>query len=162
MESLQTVQRKVIETASEKGASKSLKALPLKRYNFTLTKSEFRDRLCIRYNIEAKNTPINYPCVEKFTLSHALQCAMGLYTHMSFNEIRDIFAKIMHGFCYDVEVETTLQLLQGESFVHRTTRTDENARLDFKANGLCGSGLSRYFFDVKIFNPVAKSCPKIA
>ena len=55
MESLQTEQRHVIEMASEKGASNWLTALPLKRYGLTLTKSEFRDRLCIRYNIEAKN-----------------------------------------------------------------------------------------------------------
>ena len=54
MESLQTEQRHVIEMASEKGAPNWLTALPLKRYGFTLTKSEFRDGLCIRYNIEGK------------------------------------------------------------------------------------------------------------
>ena len=43
MESLQTEQSHVIEMASEKGASNWLTALPLKRYGFTLTKSEFRD-----------------------------------------------------------------------------------------------------------------------
>ena len=61
MESLQTEQRLVIEMALEKGASNWLTALPLKRYCFTLTKSEFRDGVCIRYNIEDKNTAINFP-----------------------------------------------------------------------------------------------------
>ena len=161
MENLQTEQRHVIEMASEKGASNWLTALQLKRYGFTLTKAEFRDGLYIRYNIEAKNTPINCPCGEKFTLSHALHCAKGGgYTHMRHIEIRDTFDKIMHDVCFDVEVERTLQLLQGESFIHITTSTDKNPRLDIKTNGLWRSWFSGYFFDAKIFNPFAKSCPK--
>ena len=70
------------------------------------------------------------------------------------------FAKIMQAVCYDAELEPTLQLLQGESFIHKTTSTDENARPEIKANGLWGSRFSRCFFDVKIFNPLAKLCPK--
>ena len=43
-----------------------------------------------------------------------------------------------------------------------TTRLDitTTTRLDIKANGLWGSRFNRTFFDVKIFNPHAKSCPK--
>ena len=62
--------------------------------------------------------------------------------------------------CYDVEVGPTLHLLQGESFIDKTTSTDESARLDVKANGLWESRFSLCFFDVKIFNPLARSCPK--
>ena len=47
-----------------------------------------------------------------------------------------------------------------ESFVHKTTTTEDEARLDIKANGLWDSRFCRTFFDVKIFNPLAKSCPK--
>ena len=79
---------------------------------------------------------------------------------MRHNEIRDTFAKILHDLYYDVEFEPTLQLLQGESFIHKTTSTDEHARLDIKANDLWILMFSRYFFEVKIFNPLAKSCPK--
>ena len=109
----------------------------------------------------AKNASINCPCGEKFNLSHALHCAEG-YTHMRDNEVQGTFSKSIHwnSNCYDVEVEPILQLLQGESFIHKTTSTDENARQDIKANGLWGSRFSCYFFDVKIFNPIAKSCPK--
>ena len=64
------------------------------------------------------------------TLLHALLCAKGGYTHMRHNEIRDTFAKNMHDVCYDVEAESALQLFQSESFIHRTSSTDENARLD--------------------------------
>ena len=38
-----------LDLASEKGSSSWLNALPLKRYNFNLTKSEFRDGISLRY-----------------------------------------------------------------------------------------------------------------
>ena len=75
---------------------------------------------------------------------------------MSNNEIRDTFATLMSEVCFDVEIEPKLQLLQGESFVNNSTITDEDARLDVKANVLWGSRLCRTSFDVKVFNPHAK------
>ena len=124
MESLQTEQRHVIEIASEKGASNWLTALPLKRYGLTLTKSEFRDGLCIRYNIEAKKTTINCPSGVKFTLSHAVHCAKGGHTQMRHNEIQDTFTKIMHDVCYGVEVEgdssvASRGVLYTQNYYHR-------------------------------------------
>ena len=79
---------------------------------------------------------------------------------MRHSAIRDTFAKIIHDVCYDVEIEPTLQLLQCEYFLHKTTTSDENARLDTKTSGPWESRFSRYFIDVKIFNPLTKSCPK--
>ena len=152
-ESLQAEQRHERKMCSGKEASNWLTALLLKRYGFTLTKSESRDGLCIRYNIEAKNTPIFCPCVETFALSHALNLCEGGYTHMRRNKIREAFPNIMHDVCYDVEVELTLQLLQSESFIHKTCNTEENARQDIDWCGLWWSRFSRYF-DVKIFNQV--------
>ena len=55
--------------------------------------------------------------------------------------IRDTFAELMNKVCHDVEIEPHLQSLQGESFDHRTTTTDDEARLDTKANGLRETGL---------------------
>ena len=51
-------QRHVTEMASERAAANWLISLPLKRYSFSLTKFEFRERICIRYNIEAKKRPL--------------------------------------------------------------------------------------------------------
>ena len=62
--------------------------------------------------------------------------------------------------CHDVKIEPKLQSLDGEMFSSSSTTTDDDARLDIKATGQWGSRLDRIFFDVKIFNPHAKSCPK--
>ena len=45
-----------------------------------------------------------------------------------------------------------------ESFA--STITHDDNRLDIKAKGLFDSRSSRAFFDVKVFNPYAKSCPR--
>ena len=79
---------------------------------------------------------------------------------MKHNEIRDIFANLMKDVCFDVELEPKLQPLEGESFDNKTTTTEDEAKLDIKANGLWETRFNRTFFDVKIFNPHAKSCPR--
>ena len=84
---------------------------------------------------------------------------MGGYTIVRHNEIRDTFANLMSEVCRDVAVEPLLQPPDGETFDRNSTATDD-ARLDIKANGLWGSVFERTSFDVIIFNPLAKSCPK--
>ena len=154
-------QRHAVTLVSEKRASSWLAALPLKRYGITLTKSEFRDSLALRYGWEPKNLPAKCPCGgEPFTVAHSLHCRKGGYTHMRHDEIRDTFAKIMKDVCFDVEVEPKLQRLEGESFDYKSVCTEDEARLDIRANELWDSRFSRTYFDVKIFNPLAKSCPK--
>ena len=66
----------------------------------------------------------------------------------------------MDDVCHDVQIEPKHQSFDGEFFSSNFTTTDDDARLDIKANGLWGSRYNRTFFDVKIFNPHAKSCPK--
>ena len=124
-----------------------------------LTKSEFRDGLALRYGWEPKNLPISCACSEPF-MSHALHCATGRYTHLRHNELRDTFARLLGDVCNDVEIEPKLPPLEGETFDNKSTSTDDDARLDIKANGLFDSRFGRTFFDVKIFNPFANSCPK--
>ena len=105
--------------------------------------------------------PTHCACGANFNLTHALHCAKGGYTHIRHNEIRDTFANLMNEVCHDVEIEPKLQPLQGESFVNNSTTTEDEARLDIKANRLRGSQFSRAFFDVKIFKPHAKTLRKL-
>ena len=77
--------------------------------------------------------------------------AKGGYTHIRHNGNRDVFANLMNDVCYDVQMEQNLQSLDGEIFSSNSTTTDDDARLNIKANGLWGSRFNRTFFDMKIF-----------
>ena len=160
MESCSSEKKLTINLASQKGASNWLSVLPLKIYNFTLNKSEFLGGLYLRYGWEPKNTPHTCPCGQPFKLIHSLHCPKGGYFHLRHNKVRDTFATLLDEVCHDVELEPKLQSLEGESFHNQTTTTEDDARFDIKANGLWGGRFSRTFFDVKFFNPHAKSCPK--
>ena len=126
-------QRHAATLVLEKGAFSWLAAIPLERYGFALTKSEFRDGLALRYGWEPKNLPAKCPCGEPFTVAHSLHYGEGGYTYMKHDEIRGTFAKIMKDLCFDVEVEPKLQRVEEESFEHESTCT-EDARLDIRAN----------------------------
>ena len=133
------------------------KRAPSKKFNFSLNKLEFKDGLHLRYGWEPPNTQHTRPCGQPFTLTHSLHSPKGGYTHLRHNEIRDSLATLLDEVCHDVEIEPKLQSLEG----NKTTTTEDDARLDIKANGLWGGRFSRTFFDVKIFNnPHAKSYPK--
>ena len=149
-----------LERASEKGASSWLNTLPLSDYKFDLNKRDFRDAIHLRYNWEPKGLPLKCSCQNDFSLTHALHCPNGGYTIVRHNAIRDVFADLMKKVCKDVSLEPKLLPLDGETFQKKTTTTDDDARLDIKANGLWGTAFERTFFDVKVFNPMAKSCPK--
>ena len=84
-----------------------------------------------------------------------------MVTHIRHNDIRDTFANLMNEVCHDVAIEPKLEALQGESFVSNSATTEDEARLNIKANGLWGSRFSRAFFDVKIINPHAKTSQKL-
>ena len=90
---------------------------------------------------------------------HSLQYK-GRYTKMRHGQIRNTFAAIMREVCFDVEIEPKFWPLERESFVHKTTSTEDEARLDNKANGLWDSRFCRIFFNVMFFTTVAESCAK--
>ena len=62
----------------------------------------------------------------------------------------------MNEVCHDVEIEPKLQPLQGQSFVKSSTTTEDEARLDTKANGLWCSRFNSTFCDVKFSTPMSK------
>ena len=55
-------QRYALDLTIEKGASSWLNTLPLKRYQFELTKKEFRAGLALRYGWEPLKKPALCPC----------------------------------------------------------------------------------------------------
>ena len=79
---------------------------------------------------------------------------------MRHNELRDSFANLLSDVCHDVEIEPHFQPLHGETFVLKSTTTDDDERIDIKANGLWESRFNKTYFDVKIFNQLAKIFPE--
>ena len=89
-----------IDLASEKGASSWLNAMPLKRYQFHLTKSEFHDDgIALLYGWDPDNMASLCTGNENFTVAHALHCPKEGYTHMRNNGLRDSFANLIFSRC---------------------------------------------------------------
>lgn len=146
-----------LSLAQEKGASNWLSALPLEQHGFHLSKSEFRDALCLRYDWPIAHLPTDCVCGQSFSAAHALSCPTGGFPTVRHNEVRDVLAKLLSEVSPDVCSEPVLQPLTGEHFRRRTTNTDDHARLDIRARGFWGGRFEVAFFDVRIFNPTAPS-----
>ena len=90
-----------------------------------------------------------------FEVDHAMNCLKGGFIHKRHDGVRDIMAQAMNDVAYDVCIEPPLQPLSGES-LSTGVNVEEEARLDIKARGFWNRD-EMAFFDVRIFNPFAKS-----
>ena len=77
----ESMQRLVL-LSSEKGASTWLSSLPLKAYGFRLNKQQFRDAVCMRYDLKLQDVPRNCACGSQFSINHCLSCKRGGFAHM--------------------------------------------------------------------------------
>jgi len=157
VECLPNETRIAVSNASEKGASSWLTVIPLRSHNFALYKSAFRDAVALRYGWSPSRLPLKCVCGGDFTVEHALSCARGGLPSQRHNELRDFTASLMSEVCNDVKVEPDLQPLSSESLHYRTAIKDDEARLDVRAAGFWGCQSTRDYFDVRVFNPLAKS-----
>ena len=148
-------QAKIIDLASEKGASSWLTSLPLAKYGFVLNKQMFHDAICLRYNFALKLVARTCVCGEDYTINHCLTCKKGGYVILRHNSLRDLIAEILDEVCSDVEVEPPLLPLTGEK-LPKGSITSPGARLDVSARNLW-SPLAKAFIDVRVFNPQAKA-----
>ena len=146
---------RTLEASLEKGASNWLTSLPIKENGFYLEKQAFWDSLYIRYQIELRNLPSNCVCGKLFTIEHAFSCHKGGFINIRHNEVRDFTADLLAECHANVKVEPDLTVLSGEQFPASTITNDE-ARVDIAARGVWIKGQTA-FFDVRVFNPIAKS-----
>ena len=149
--------RAAVELATDDGASSWLSARPIDEHGFALHKGAFRDAIALRYGWEPADLPSHCACGEPFDSCHALTCSKGGFTIVRHNEIRDLTAQLLSEVCSDVEVEPRLQPLSGEQFHRLSANRDPEARLDVKARGFWGGTFECAFFDVRVFNPRARS-----
>ena len=82
--------------------------MPLKRYHFDLTKSEFPDGIFLRYGWDPVNMPSLCACNQNFTVGHALHNPKGGYTHIRHIELCESFANFLSDVCHDGEIEPHL------------------------------------------------------
>ena len=150
-ELLQTIQQ-----ARDKGASSWLNAIPMEEHGMALNQQEFRDSLCLRYNLPLPNLPSHCPCGEHFTVNHALSCKKGGFVAQRHDTVRDLLTSHVNTACKDLESEPLLQPLDNEVFNLQSTVTGQEARLDMKAGGFWTPGVTA-FFDVRVTHVNSRS-----
>ena len=149
------LQKRANDLAQMKGASAWLTSLPLADEGFVLNKREFFDAISIRYRWDLKRTPTSCACNKPFESDHAMQCPLGGYVIRRHNGVRDLFAKLLDSVAHEVQIEPQLQPLTGENLPSHAN-TENDARLDVAARGFWQEH-ELAFFDVRVFNPFAKS-----
>ena len=128
----------------DKGASSWLNAIPIEEHGLALNKQEFRDSLCLRYNLPLPNLPSYCGCGEMFTVNQALSCKKGGFVAQRHDTIRDLLTSHISKVCRNVETEPFLQPLDNEVFNLQSTVTSRKARLDMKAGGFWTPGVTAF------------------
>ena len=147
--------KKLLEINREPGSSLWLSTLPIQDEGFQLNKQSFWDLIKIRYGHQVDRLPNVCVCGSSFNLEHALTCKKGGFVTLRHNSIRNITASLLAQVCNDVKVEPALTPLSGETFETKMSNIQDNARLDIAARGFWIPG-QKAFFDVRVFNPIAK------
>ena len=148
-------QKTLLMLNQEKCASSWLTTMPLENKGYHLNKQTFQDLIRIRYGWALQRTPSNCECGSSFSLEHALSCKKGGFVSMRHNLIRNFIAKTMSQVCRDVQIEPQLQPMVGTEDIKQPKNTSDEARLDVAARGFWITG-QKAFFDIRVFNPLAK------
>ena len=143
--------------ASRKGASVWLVSVPLgRRHGFYLSKRDFCDAICLRYDWPLASTPQVCICGTELNTTHAMICQRGFFPAIRHNEVRDLLGLLLTEVCSNVAVEPPLLPLTGEEFAFRGVNTSQAARADLRASGFWTRAEDAYF-DVRVFHPQASS-----
>ena len=148
-ESLSPDLLQAVQQIRDKGASSWLNAIPIDEHGLPLNKQEFRDSLCLRYNLPLPNLPSYCACGEVFTVNHALSCKKGGFIAQRHDTIRDLLTSPISKVCRNVETEPLLQPLDNQVFNRQSTVMSREARLDMKAGAFWSPGVTA-FFDVRV------------
>ena len=154
-ESLSPDLLQAMQQTRDKGASSWLNAIPIEEHGLALKKQEFRDSLCLRYNLPLPNLPSYCACGEMFTVNHALSCKKGGFVAQRHDTIQDLLTSHISKVCRNVETEPLLQPPDNEVFNLQSTVTSREGRLGMKAGGFWTTGVT--FFDVRVTHVNSRS-----
>ena len=65
---------RLVNQSRDKGTSSCLNAMPLADQGLALSRQEFKDSQCLRYNLPLVDLTSLCVCGDKFTVDHALSC----------------------------------------------------------------------------------------
>ena len=89
-ESLSPDLLQVVQQTRDKGTSSRLNAIRIEEHGLPFNKQEFRDSLCLCYNLPLANLPSYCACGEMFTVNHALSGKKGGFIAQRHNTIGDL------------------------------------------------------------------------
>ena len=121
-----------MQRTRDKGVSSWLNAIPIEEHGLDLNKQEFRDSLCLRYNLPLPKLPNYCACGEMFTVNRALSCKKEGFLAQRHETTRDLLTSNISKVCRNVETEPLPQPLDNEVFNLQSTVTSREARLDMK------------------------------
>ena len=153
---LPMAKQRLLDCASEKGASSWITTLSIEEHGFLLHKGAFRDATHLRCGWELSGTPRKCSCGAIFTVDHVMICAKGGYTIIRHNEVRNVTANLLAEVCHNMCTEPVLQPLSGEVLQPATANSSDEARADIRAAGFWTHG-QEAFFNVRVFYPNASS-----
>jgi hypothetical protein len=149
--------KRIIDFASEKGASSMWTTLPLEKYGFAIKgKRDFRDHLALRYSRTVKGLPEFCACGGIYSLDHSQECKRGGFIHMRHDEPKQALIVEAKQLWNDVQGEPRLEPLSGEKFKHKTAKTTDDARSDVRIRSFWSKGRNA-FFEFRVFYPHARS-----
>ena len=102
----------------------------------------------MRYGRPLKGLPAMYPCVQKYNVTHALNCKKGGFVAMHHNNLRDSEADMLSKIVNDVETEPELEPVTGEIIAGLSGNA---SRPDIRAKGVWRAGQNAVF-DVRVTN----------
>ena len=105
----------------------------MEEYNFVLNKKEFHNAINLRYEKDLEGLASKCQCGQTFNMTHALNCKTGGFITIRHNRVREFEAQLLTEICNDVEIESSLQPLEGEII---NDLTGVNAKPDVRARGI--------------------------
>ena len=112
---------------------------------------------CVRDKVESTRLPSHCVCDQALNVEHVLSCTAGGLPSQRHNHIRDLTATLLSELASNAGVEPRLLPLSGEALPLCSANTDDQPRLDIEAYDFWGSHHERALFDVRVFNPFARS-----
>ena len=120
-----------------------------------MNKQCFFELIRILYGWKLDRLPSKCECDSTFSIDHALSCKKGGFVSLTHNQVRNLTASLLNEVCRDVCVESQLLQLTGENLNEKMAIRSDEARIDIAARNFWVTW-QMAFFDVRVFNPIAK------